>query len=276
MALLSDFFQHSENLPRIVELDHAAIIPNPDQPRTVFDQEKLQELAASIEARGLIHPITVKSLGEGRYMVVAGERRFRAFGLLGRSTIPAIISEGDTDELALIENVQRENLHPIDEFEAVVRLVDKHGYKHDEAGRVLGKNRVTITELLSLAAIPPALRQTARQDERVTKSFLIELAREKTPEAQLALWDATRSRGTVRAVRKARSEPGQMQEPVAAATALRAGRRFARVLSALPASDQSYAVKLKELTDQIVVILDTFELHKTEPVTTAEAANLPL
>lgn len=251
---LSDLFGTSENLPRIVELDLTAIVPNPEQPRTIFDQEKLQELAASIEARGLIHPITVKSMGEGRYMIVAGERRFRALGLLGRNTAPAIISEGNTDELALIENVQRENLHPIDEFEAVVRLVDRHGYKHEDAARVLGKSRVSITELLSLAAIPEAIRQGARGNERVTKSFLIELARIKDEDKQLALW--AQSDGTVRSIRDAKKEPGQVRETEPIGAARSAGRRFAKALQALPSSDVAGADKMRELTDRLLKLLD--------------------
>src|ERR1022692_1963426 len=97
------FFGTSPDLPRIVELDLAKIVWNPDQPRKSIDPARLQELADSIAANGLIHPITVKRTGDDHYMVIAGERRFRAFGLLQRASIPAIISEGDTDELALIE-----------------------------------------------------------------------------------------------------------------------------------------------------------------------------
>jgi len=262
MTSLSELFQHSENLPRIVELDLAAVTPNPEQPRTVFDQEKLRELASSIEARGLIHPITVKSVGEGRYIIVAGERRFRAFGLLGRTAIPAIISDGNTDELALIENVQRENLHAIDEFEAVARLIDRHGYTHEEAGRVLGKGRVSITELLSIASIPLPIRAEARTNDRVTKSFLIELAREKNPEAQFAVWTVGQAARTVRAVRNARHKAlnASPSEPV---TKVReTGRRFARALSTLIEAKHPKLSNLSKLAGDVSMLLD--ELKQDE------------
>lgn len=262
MASLSELFQHSENLPRIVELDLAAITPNPEQPRTVFDQDKLQELASSIEARGLIHPITVKSVGEGRYMIVAGERRFRAFGLLGRTAVPAIISDGNTDELALIENVQRENLHAIDEFEAVSRLIDRHGYTHEEAGQVLGKSRVSITELLSIASVPSPIRAEARTNDRVTKSFLIELAREKNPEAQFAIWAAGRTAGTVRAARNARQEMPSASPSELVRKVSETGRRFARALSTLIDTKHPKSSNLRKLADDLRALLD--ELKQEE------------
>lgn len=251
MASLSELFQHSENLPRIVELDLAAIAPNPDQPRKVFDEEKLAELAASIETGGLIHPITVKSTGDGRYMIIAGERRFRAFSRLGRATIPAIISGGNIDELALIENVQRENLHPIDEFEAVSRLVEKHAYTHEEAGKVLGKGRVSITELLSLSAISPLIRAEARNRNGVTKSFLIELAREKRPDAQRALWQGSKDGPRVRDARKVRNATSESKPADPVETARAAVKCLTRAIDALIRSGHPKAERLKTLSENI-------------------------
>lgn len=99
------FFQTSPDLPRIVKIDLDRLTPNPDQPRKQFDETALQELAASIEKHGLIQPVTVKEVDGDTFMLVAGERRYRAHQLLGRTTIAAIITQGNPDEIALIENL---------------------------------------------------------------------------------------------------------------------------------------------------------------------------
>ena len=108
------FFGTSPDLPKIVEVNLSEVHPNPDQPRKTFDETKLRELAASIERQGLLQPIIVqkRAAGEGGYLLVAGERRFRAHQLLEKVTIPAILTEGNPDEIALIENIQREDLTP--------------------------------------------------------------------------------------------------------------------------------------------------------------------
>jgi len=251
------FFGTSPDLPRIVELDVAKIVWNPDQPRKSIDPERLQELANSIVANGLIHPITVKRTGEDQYMVIAGERRFRAFGLLKRTSIPAIISEGDTDELALIENIQREDLSPIDEFQAVARLMDKHGYSQGDAASALGKSRVTINELMSLAGLAASILDEAHA-ANVSKSILIEIARAGDEPAQLALWAAVREGAqTVRALRAAKKAPAERsQEPSPIGTALRAGRRFATAIAAIPASDRGRLGEIDRIVERLLTLLE--------------------
>src|SRR5512143_1573075 len=109
-------FGTTRGVPRIIELDLAEIHTNPDQPRKTFDEEALQELAASIERHGLIQPITVKKLEDGQgYLLVAGERRLRAHEKLGLSRIVALVTKGDADEIALVENLQRQDLDPLEE-----------------------------------------------------------------------------------------------------------------------------------------------------------------
>ena len=144
------FFNTSLDLPRIVEVDLERLTPNPDQPRKTFDEAALRELAASIERHGLIQPVTVKEAADDRYILVAGERRYRAHQLLGRSTIAAILTQGNPDEIALIENLQREDLNPIDAAEALATLMERHRYSQEDLGRAIGKNRVTVNELLRL------------------------------------------------------------------------------------------------------------------------------
>lgn len=259
------FFGTSPDLPRIVELDVAKIVWNPDQPRKSIDSGRLQELADSIATSGLIHPITVKRTGDDQYMIVAGERRFRAFGLLGRSSIPAIVSEGDADELAIIENIQREDLSPVDEFHAVARLIDKHGYSQGEAAHVLGKSRVSINELMSLRGLAASILEEA-QVAKVSKSILIEIGRTEDDAAQLELWAAARDGGkTVRALRATKKVPARLsQEPSPFGSALRAGRRFENALDALAASDRGNFAEIAVLAGRLSQLLNRLD-HDRPP-----------
>ncbi len=183
-----EMFGASADLPRITEIDIDKIEPNPNQPRKFFDEQSLQELAASIDAKGLLQPILVR-VGEGdTYTVVAGERRYRAHKLLNRPTIPAIITTGDSDELALIENIQRENLTPIEEAEGIQRLIEKHGYVHEDAARIVGKARNTVTALLKILTLPGDILDECRSSNIATKTFLIELAGAPS-EQQRDVWE---------------------------------------------------------------------------------------
>ena len=170
-------------------------------------------MAASIESKGLLQPILVR-VGEGDdYVIVAGERRYRAHKLLNRPTIAAIITSGNTDEIALIENIQRENLRPLEEAEALQRLIDRHSYTHEDVARVIGKARNTITALLSMLTIPEDIRAECSADDRISKSFLIELA--SVPHAkQREMWEALQGRPkTGDAVRKAKTEQREADSP---------------------------------------------------------------
>lgn len=198
----ADMFGASADLPRIIELDIQQVEANPDQPRKFFDESALMELAQSIEAKGLLQPVLVKVLEGERYMIVAGERRFRAHQLLSRPTIAAVITEGDTDEVAIIENVQRENLRPMELAESLGRLMETHGYTQEDAAKVIGKARNTVTELLSLLKLPEAIKAQCRTSDIASKSFLVELAR-MDADAMKEAWHALQTTGktSVRAAR---------------------------------------------------------------------------
>jgi ParB family chromosome partitioning protein len=132
------------------------IRPNPVQPRSSFDPDRLQELAASIRANGVIQPLIVRSV-DGKYELVAGERRLRAAKAAGLTHVPALIQELTEDrllEVALIENIQREDLNPIETAPAFDRLVHEHGLSHEEIGRRTGKDRTTVTNMLRLLKLP--------------------------------------------------------------------------------------------------------------------------
>ncbi|HWL70659.1 MAG TPA: ParB/RepB/Spo0J family partition protein [Geminicoccus sp.] len=235
-------FRTSADLPKIVELDLATIDPDPEQPRRHFDPQALEELAASIEAHGLLQPILVRRAATpGRWIVVAGERRWRASGALGRGTIAAIVSDGDPLELALVENLQREQLGPFEEAAAILRLMQEKGWTQDEVGRAVGKKQNTVSALLSLARLPDRIREEYPGVPGLGRSLLVELAQVQDEEEQLRLWDlAKQGLATVRQVRAARRAPVSSR-PAPARPAVRivgdSGRRLLSTLEAVQAQE---------------------------------------
>jgi ParB family chromosome partitioning protein len=145
----------------VAKLPIDAIDPNPLQPRRVFQNDRLEELAQSIRANGIIQPLVVRRTGD-RYQLVAGERRWRASRLAGLSEVPAIVQDFPDDrllEITLIENIQREDLNPIETAQAFERLARELHLSHEEIGHRTGKDRTTITNLLRLLQLPSDLQQ---------------------------------------------------------------------------------------------------------------------
>jgi len=227
-----------EDVPRIFRLRLAEIEPNPDQPRTQIEQNALRELAASIERHGLIQPITVKRSDSGadRYILVAGERRLRAHELLGREEILAIVTTGAADEIALIENIQRQNLHPLDEAAAYARIMEAHGWTQEELADAVGKARPTVTNILKLNGLSETIKSDCIQREDVSKSVLFEIARQNDLGAQERLWAQVRDGATVRGVRTASGSRHR--------TSSRSSRH-ANVLHAMVASGRRFLVQLQ-------------------------------
>jgi len=143
------------------ELPVAAVRPNPFQPRTHFDAAELTDLARSIEASGLLQPIVVRSASGGTYELIAGERRLRAVQQLGWASVPAVVKEADDRTLltlALVENLQRDDLSPIDEAVGYQRLLDEFAVPHQELARIVGRDRSTVSNTLRLLKLPEAVR----------------------------------------------------------------------------------------------------------------------
>ena len=246
----SMFFETSLDLPRIVEVDLDRIAPNPDQPRKTFDEMTLQELAVSIEKHGLIQPVIVKETAGDTYMLVAGERRYRAHKLLSRTTIAAIVTQGNPDEIALIENLQREDLNPIEAAEALATMMDRYHYNQEELGRTIGKNRVTVNELLRLNTLPQKIKEECRMSDTMRKSVLIELARLDKTSEQLRLWEEIKN-GQLATVRAARERKTIQRLPKPAfEKAVENGHRFVLALKILAKSEESLAeTHYRELLD---------------------------
>ena len=144
------------------EVDINAIVPNPKQPRTIFDTEALNELSASIKEVGVLQPPVVRDLGNGRYELIMGERRLRASKLAGLKTIPVIIRQTPDNELlreALLENIHRSQLNPLEEGSAYQSLLNDFGYTHDELAVKVGKSRPAITNTLRLLNLPASVQR---------------------------------------------------------------------------------------------------------------------
>lgn len=154
----------------VIYIPLAQIEVNPFQPRSTFDNESLQELADSIRIHGVIQPITVRKIEGNKYQLIAGERRLRASKLAGRTDIPAYIrlaSDQESIEIALIENIQREDLNPLEIAINYKRLMDECDLTQDKLSERLGKNRSTVTNFIRLLKLPPDI-QAALRDNRIT------------------------------------------------------------------------------------------------------------
>jgi len=161
----------AEAQPRsgVRELEIARIRPNPDQPRTHFDEDSLKELAESIAERGVLQPILVRPDGPEHFMIIAGERRWRAAQRAQLHAIPAVIrdqtDEGLAAELALIENIQREDLNAIEEAEGYRQLINRYGHGQDEVGKLVNKSRSHVANLLRLLDLPQSVKQSLLQGD---------------------------------------------------------------------------------------------------------------
>ncbi len=182
--------------------------PNPDQPRQVMGD--LSELMASIAEKGIIEPLIVRQQ-RGRFQIIAGERRYQAAVQVGIQEVPVIIrdvDEGELIEIALIENIQRKDLTPFEEAEALHSLAERFDYTHEQLARKLGKSRTSITESLTLNAMPEQVKRLCRLADISSKSILLQVVRQPDPEKMVELVDQITRTGMTRAeARKVASRP---------------------------------------------------------------------
>lgn len=174
----------------INEIPLSEIETNPFQPRQHFDKEALAELAESIKVHGIIQPITVRRLSAHQYQLISGERRFQASKLAGLTAVPAYVRTADDQqmlEMALIENIQRENLNPIEISLSYQRLISECNLKQEELGERVGKNRSTVTNYLRLLKLPPDI-QIAVRDNRLTMGHARAIINVENPESQLFIF----------------------------------------------------------------------------------------
>ncbi|MFQ3332831.1 MAG: ParB family chromosome partitioning protein, partial [Flavobacteriales bacterium] len=172
------------------EIAIAEIETNPFQPRTEFDQEKLHELSLSIEQLGIIQPITVRKLNENKYQLISGERRFRASKLAGLSKLPAyvrIANDQEMLEMALVENIQRENLNPIEIALSYQRLIEEIKLTQEQCSERVGKNRTTVTNFLRLLKLPSEI-QKGLSTGKISTGHARALISVKNTESQLNIF----------------------------------------------------------------------------------------
>lgn len=165
-VLFGDSSREEEKPQGVLELPIAKVEPRDNQPRTVFDEEALSELADSIREYGVIQPVTVRKLDSGYYQLIAGERRWRAARIAGLTEIPARVIEADdklTTELALVENLQREDLNPVEEAQGYRTLMEEYGLTQDEAAQRVGKSRPAVANALRLLSLAPEVLQFVEQ-----------------------------------------------------------------------------------------------------------------
>ncbi|MDF9829120.1 ParB family chromosome partitioning protein [Parabacteroides sp. PF5-6] len=204
----------------ISEIELNKIHPNPDQPRSVFEEEALEELATSIRALGVIQPITLKEISRNNYMIISGERRYRASLMAGLERIPAYIKTAEDDnvmEMALIENIQREDLNSIEIALAYQKLIDIYGLTQERLSERVGKKRTTIANYLRLLKLPAEV-QMGLKDKKIDMGHARALISVDDPGVQLALYeqvliDGLSVRNVEELVRNNADKPAKAQTP---------------------------------------------------------------
>ena len=189
-ALISTNDVQTEGSSTINEIDVARIVPNPNQPRREFDEERLQELAGSIAEIGIVQPITLRKMDDGTFQIIAGERRWRASKQAGLRTIPAYIRTADDEnmmEMALIENIQREDLNAVEIALAYQHLIEQYGLTQEKLSERIGKNRTTITNYLRLLRLPAPI-QMALQNKEIDMGHARPLLALDNPTLQIKLF----------------------------------------------------------------------------------------
>ena len=198
----------------INEIPIDQIAPNPDQPRQNFDEEALEELAASIRELGIIQPLTLRSAGPGAYQIISGERRYRAAVLVGLSTVPAYIrtaNDSEMTEMALIENIQREDLDAIEIALTLRKLIDQYQLTQERLSERIGKKRATIANFLRLLKLPAEV-QLGLHSHALDMGHARALLSLDDPKLQLRLYNETIKKGL--SVRQVEQRAKQMQEAV--------------------------------------------------------------
>ncbi len=195
-----------ESISTMTEIGLSQIDTNPFQPRTRFDEEALQELADSIRTQGIIQPITVRQLGKDHYQLIAGERRLQASKIAGLTHIPAYVRTANDQqmlEMALIENIQRENLNSIEIALSYQRLITECSLKQEELGERVGKNRTTVNNYIRLLKLPPII-QAALRDNKISMGHARAIINIENPDAQIRLFNrAVNEEWSVRKVEEA-------------------------------------------------------------------------
>ena len=203
---------HTEGSSAINEIPISQITPNPEQPRQNFDAEALEELATSIRELGIIQPLTLRGTGDNTYQIISGERRYRAAQLVGLETVPAYIrtaNDSEVTEMALIENIQREDLNAIEIALTFRKLIDQYNLTQERLSERIGKKRATIANFLRLLKLPAEV-QLGLHDHALDMGHARALLSLDNPKLQLKLYNETIRKGL--SVRQVEQRAKQMQQ----------------------------------------------------------------
>lgn len=187
----------TEGSSAINEVGLSQISPNPEQPRTWFDEDSLEELAASIREIGIIQPLTLRSIGNDQYQIISGERRYRAAKMAGLESVPAYIrtaNDSELTEMALIENIQREDLNAIEIALTFKKLIDQYSLTQEQLSTRIGKKRATVANFLRLLKLPAEV-QLGLRDRRVDMGHARALLAVENPKMQLKLYNEILKKG---------------------------------------------------------------------------------
>lgn len=230
---------------------------DPNQPRKFMDPTALEELTASIVKHGVLEPILFRQDVDGALYIVAGERRFAAAQNAVLTTIPAILVDGKHSEIALVENLLRQDLTAVEEAEALDRLMKDESYTQEQLGGIIGKARTTVTDILTLTRLPQEIRDECRSNTTVTRKTLITIARKKQARSMVTAWNKVKEKQAKEDAGGQRKQPTALTPEAHCEWLDKANAKLAAIDSATwtPEEKTAFTTALGELKKTILALL---------------------
>jgi len=251
---------------KLYDLPIGDLNPDPNQPRKSMDPQALEELTASVKTYGIIQPLLFRvDADSSNLIIVAGERRCEAAKKAGLTEVPAILVDGKHGEIALVENLLRQDLTAVEEAEALDRLMKEESYTQEQLGGIIGKARTTVTDILTLTRLPQEIRDECRGNTAVTRKTLIAIARKKQDRGMVTAWNKVKEK---QAKEEAGGQRKERTAPTPAAHRDWVDKTNAKLTAIDPAAwteeeKTAFAAALGELKKTILALL------KTKPATPA-------
>ncbi|MDD5167741.1 MAG: ParB/RepB/Spo0J family partition protein [Syntrophales bacterium] len=189
----------------------ANLQPDPNQPRKVMDAQALDELTASVQRHGVLEPVLFRQDDGGLLYCVAGERRCAAAKNAGLLQVPALFVDGNEGEIALVENLMRQDLTPVEEAEGLQRLMDEQKYTQEQLGTMIGKARTTVGDILTLNRLPQAIRDDCRGDRQISRATLIDIARKKQERGMSTAYNSYKAKQQKGKTTRQKKDPNEPQ-----------------------------------------------------------------